>query len=209
MKNLYLNPLYLFGYAFLAAMGMYALSLSGLYVNGDSTLTITLFILSVLSLMLGFIFDSIFRAKMNSELKYGEYDKFLTPNYIFILLGFFVDCLASGAVPLFNILRGDLYEYKDFGLKTFHVFYMAYMSAFSIVSFERYFITKNKISSSSINWIGNNNTYCEPRSYNAFGYADGIAVPFPKKAGKKTGKIKRIFYYNGGVNFCYRVWLYW
>lgn len=143
MKNLYLNPLYLFGYAFLAAMGMYALSLSGLYVNGDSTLTITMFILSILSLMLGFIFNSIFGTKMNSDLK-GEYDKFLTPNYIFMLFGFLVDCLASGAVPLVNILRGELYEYKDFGLKTFHVFYMAYMSAFAIVSFERYFITKNK-----------------------------------------------------------------
>lgn len=193
MKNLYLNPLYLFGYAFLAAMGMYALSLSGLYVNGDSTLTITLFILSILSLMLGFIFNSIFGTKMNSDLK-GEYDKFLTPNYIFMLFGFLVDCLASGAVPLVNILRGEPYDYKDFGLKTFHVFYMAYMSAFAIVSFERYFITKNKKFLLPVLTGLAITIFIVSRGATML-----LVMPMAllylsqKKAGKKTGKIKKNF----------------
>ncbi|HCT3872586.1 TPA: oligosaccharide repeat unit polymerase [Klebsiella michiganensis] len=144
MKKLYLNPLYLFGYAFLAAMGLYGLGLSGLYVNGDSTLTITLLILSLLSLVLGFIFNSIFGRRMRADIKDEHYNKLLAPNYMFMLFGFAVDCAASGTVPLISILRGDVYAYKDFGLKTFHVFYMAYMSAFAIVSFERYLSTRLK-----------------------------------------------------------------
>ncbi|EOI1122652.1 oligosaccharide repeat unit polymerase [Klebsiella oxytoca] len=144
MKKLYLNPLYLFGYAFLTAMGLYGLGLSGLYVNGDGTLTTVLFILCLISLVLGVVFDSLFGRRMKNEIKDESYNKFLAPNYIFVLMGFAIDCIASGTIPLISILKGDVYAYKDFGLKTFHVFYMAYMSAFAIVSFERYLATKSK-----------------------------------------------------------------
>ncbi|XBS68539.1 hypothetical protein ABK905_17850 [Acerihabitans sp. KWT182] len=90
------------------------------------------------------IFNSIFTKRIKFDIADNYINKVLWPNALFIIFGFAIDCAASGVIPLLSVIQGADYDYKDFGLKTFHVFYMGYMSAFSIVCFERYLATKNK-----------------------------------------------------------------
>lgn len=142
MKTFYLNPLSLFGFAFIVVILLYSTGLSSLYLKGDEYLTYVMLTICISAVLLGFFFKIIFKKYFDSPIKDEYYHKMLFPNLLFVIFGFLLDCAASGTIPLLSIVSGNVYAYKDFGLKTFHVFYMGYMSAFSIVCFERYLYTK-------------------------------------------------------------------
>lgn len=59
-----------------------------------------------------------------------------------LIVGFFLECMNNRGIPLFVVFKGDAYDYTQFGIKTFHVFYMGYLSASVIINFERFLRSK-------------------------------------------------------------------
>lgn len=59
-------------------------------------------------------------------------------------MGSILEVFASGGVPLLYVISGSAYQYKDFGIASFHVFLLSYISASAIIGFERYVIFGGK-----------------------------------------------------------------
>ncbi|MHA7847600.1 oligosaccharide repeat unit polymerase [Serratia sp. D1N4] len=144
MKKTFLNPMYLFGFSFLLAIFLYEAQLSGLYKNGSRLITIVMVFICIVSIVIGFFFNGMFNGKSIRNREEFDRDKIMWPNALFVVIGFAIECAASGLIPLLVVIQGYNYEYRDFGIKTFHVFYMSYTSAFSIICFNRYLDSKNK-----------------------------------------------------------------
>jgi hypothetical protein len=136
----------MFGLTFFVVILTYNLRLSGLYVNtADNYTSSIVFIISLLSVIVGFLFQPFLNSNIrtkNITLNKNAHKKNKSFAMAILLVGFGLECLNNGGVPLFMVLRGQLYDYTQFGIKTFHVFYMGYLSACAIVNMER-FLTYN------------------------------------------------------------------
>ena len=55
----------------------------------------------------------------------------------------------SGRIPIVWLVAGQQFDYREFGIPTFHVLFMSFLTAHSIVSFERIMTQKGKH-----HWIG-------------------------------------------------------
>lgn len=138
-----LNPFWMCSYSFTCVLFLYSLQLSGLYGSfGFVALLLVVFILTFI--IIGYLFSLQYKVwnAVNERVYRGE--TLVRFNICMVVIGFFIDCLPTFQIPLINILRGDIYSYNEFGLKTFHVFYMGYISAFAVVSFENYLKIKRK-----------------------------------------------------------------
>lgn len=144
MKKILINPFLMFGFTFIFVMMLYQLKLSGLYDAEVGNITYVFIAFSVLSIIIGIIFYYLL---LRSDLKRNQKERvFYKKDYAFIvlLLGFTLECVSMSGIPLFLVLRGANYDYTQFGIKTFHVFYMGYLSAASLVHTERFMLSKNK-----------------------------------------------------------------
>ncbi|WP_312193289.1 hypothetical protein [Sphingobacterium sp.] len=145
MRKILINPFFMFGMTFLSVLCFYQLGLSGLYSKDNGSVTAFLIVIfSIISISMGLIFhplSSFFLKSRVSNFKVN-YKKNLS-GYI-LLIGFALECINNGGIPLLMVLRGNLYDYTQFGIKTFHVFYMGYLSAAAVINIERYVYTKDK-----------------------------------------------------------------
>ncbi|MCS2156065.1 oligosaccharide repeat unit polymerase [Scandinavium sp. H11S7] len=135
-----LNPFWMCSYSFICVLILYSLHLSEMYGSFGIITILVVFFISVF-----FIIGAIFNVKLKAWFHNNKKEKsepLIWFNVCFVVIGFFIDCLPSFHIPLLSIMHGDQYSYTEFGLKTFHVFYMGYISAFAVVSFEHYL--KNK-----------------------------------------------------------------
>jgi len=145
MKKMLINPFLMFGLTFLSVLFFYQLGLSGLYFKDEGSVTVFLMVIfAIISMAIGFVFHPlsrffIERKLINFSLKYKK-------NYslYILLIGFALECLNNGGIPLLMVLKGQVYDYTQFGIKTFHVFYMGYLSAAAVINIERYAYTKDK-----------------------------------------------------------------
>jgi oligosaccharide repeat unit polymerase len=142
MKNSFLNPFYIFSFSFLVVIFLFSLHLSGLYTENNAV-TLVIIVACIVYLFIGFLFNKAYVDKLVYTKK-NHYRPNITIPMVFVIFGFFIDCLPDFSIPLLNIMWGNDYSYNEFGLKTFHVFYLGYVSAFSVVSFERYLNYKDK-----------------------------------------------------------------
>lgn len=145
MKKILINPFLMFGFTFLFVIFSFNLELSGLY-KGVSSLSINLLfsIFIITSLIIGVIvnYSALNRCRFNYSLDFLKPHK--TLSIAILMIGFVAECYNNGGVPLVMVLKGMPYDYTQFGIKTFHVFYMSYLSASTIVNYERFLKTKRK-----------------------------------------------------------------
>jgi len=144
MKKVLINPFLMFGFMFIFVILLYQLKLSGLYDAEIGNITLVFIGFIFLSIIVGILFHYLVLKKdLNRDLRERVVYK---KDYAFILLllGFTLECINMSGIPLFLVLRGANYDYTQFGIKTFHVFYMGYLSAASLVHTERFMLSKDK-----------------------------------------------------------------
>lgn len=144
MMLFFINPFLVFSFTFLSAIFLYELKLSDLYITGFSDIVFYFLIISFVSFLIGLIYHfSIFRK--NSFLSYSYKNTYLKDySFYILLLGFILECVDNQSIPIVAIFSGQEYDYTQFGIKTFHVFYMAYLSASAVVNMQRFLFSKNK-----------------------------------------------------------------
>jgi oligosaccharide repeat unit polymerase len=61
-----------------------------------------------------------------------------------IFAGFILECLYSGGIPLVNMYINDNYNYKDFGIPTFHILFITFLSFYTTYLFHVYLSLKKR-----------------------------------------------------------------
>ncbi len=144
MMLFFINPFLVFSFTFLSAIFLYELKLSDLYITSHSNVVFYFLIISFISFLIGLIYHyTIFRK--NSFLSRSYNNTYLKDySFYILLLGFILECIDNQSIPIVAIFSGQEYDYTQFGIKTFHVFYMAYLSASAVVNMQRFLFSKNK-----------------------------------------------------------------
>ena len=140
MNKYILNPFFYYIFIFVFILSLYSLRWSYLQPLLTFELVIFFFVTFLIS-VLGLICFQKFFYNDGYILNYDS-NKFI---FIFIFLGAIAELGHQGAVPLVEILKGANYDYTGFGIPTFHVFFLPYISAVGILSFYRYLVEKNKM----------------------------------------------------------------
>src|SRR5476649_242119 len=138
MKTIFINPFLMFGFTFFFVMVAFNFKLSGLYISASSDVMNIVFLLLIsLSLFIGCLYKTttINRNKLIVASKSVSLNKSLASGIL--IFGFLAECLNNNGIPLLMVFRGESYDYTQFGIKTFHVFYMGYLSASAVVNYER------------------------------------------------------------------------
>ncbi|MBA0192252.1 O-antigen polymerase [Pectobacterium carotovorum] len=145
MRLFFLNPFYMFSIAFGSAIFLFQLKISGLYSLSDQGV-IQMVVLNVVffSFLLGLVYSVKLKRYVTNSTpgNSSKFNVFLV--FLFMLCGALLEIVASGGVPLFMVLAGNIYNYRDFGIATFHVFFLSYVSASAIIGFERFLIYKER-----------------------------------------------------------------
>ncbi len=145
MRSFYLNSFYMFSLSFALAMSMFHMKLSGLYNNlGFGFVEFTVVMILLFSLIFGFLYKNKLQKYIKNSIPddVGKINIFLFS--FFIILGAIAEVWFSGQIPLLSVYYGLSYEYREFGIATFHVFFLSYVSASAIVSYERFLLFGTK-----------------------------------------------------------------
>lgn len=125
---------------------LFELKLSHLYdyVDGSET-KFLMYALLLISLFLGTFFHVVVVKKINIKTSSDDVSKknaFLI--FFIIIAGAFLEFGVARVIPIVSVLRGSGYEYKNFGIPTFHVFLVIYIVTAAVSAFNRYMLYKTK-----------------------------------------------------------------
>jgi len=138
MRFYFLNPFWMMASGLALSMGLYRLGLSGLYHVPFEGIDIVLILIMAVCIVLGGIALSYLYGRLLQK----PQGTFSNANLYFLLvsvwLGFAAELIYEGGIPLVMSLSGGGYDYSQFGIPTFHVFFLSYCSAFAVVSFDRF-----------------------------------------------------------------------
>lgn len=132
-----LNPFWMSALSFICVLFLYSLQLSNLY-GSFGVITLLIVSLIIIFITIGWFFNIHLKGWLRLDEKKIRSRPIIWCNVAAVAVGFLIDCMPTFQVPIFSIMRGDIYSYNDFGLKTFHVIYMGYISALAVVSFENF-----------------------------------------------------------------------
>ncbi|ENC2562145.1 O-antigen polymerase [Escherichia albertii] len=132
-----LNPFWMCALSFISVLFLYSLQLSTLYGSFGIT-TVLIILLVIIFTIVGYFFNNKLKGWLIRNGNKSRMRPVIGFNLSVVVVGFLIDCLPTFQIPVVSILRGDIYSYNDFGLKTFHVIYMGYISALAVVSFENF-----------------------------------------------------------------------
>lgn len=132
-----LNPFWMCALSYISVLFLYSLQLSDLY-SSFGVVSILIISLIIAFIIIGWFFNKKLKGWLTRNENKGRTKPIIWFNVSAVVVGFLIDCLPAFQIPIISILRGDIYSYNDFGLKTFHVIYMGYISALAVVSFENY-----------------------------------------------------------------------
>lgn len=145
MRKILINPFLMFGLTFLYVFVSFNMGLSDLYLKTyDYSLNLIFTCYIIICLFLGYIYHLTLLSRNNKLFHASEVISKRTLSNLVLIFGFILECANNGGIPLFLVLKGAAYDYTQFGIKTFHVFYMGYLSASAIINFERYLLSNNK-----------------------------------------------------------------
>lgn len=137
MNFKYINPFFIYFSSFLIAMGLYYLKISDMYTYNGELIPVIL----LLTVAISFLLSGVFKASFIKKLKHGSVKGLTKSNQIIISIICLVCALAeyaySGRIPIVWLILGMGFDYREFGIPTFHVIFMSFLTAHSIVSFER------------------------------------------------------------------------
>lgn len=145
MRMVFINPFYIFSIAFSAAIVLFKMKLSSLFLLDNTEATQLIILVMVLfCLIFGFFYSGrlkrfIARSEPGNSSKFNVYMVAM-----FIIAGTGLEIISSGAIPFLMVFEGVTYNYREFGIASFHVFFLSYVSASAIIGFERYILFGNK-----------------------------------------------------------------
>jgi hypothetical protein len=135
------NPFYIYPLSFAMVFLIYALGWSNMCPKVGKSVLFFFGITFTIYVVIGYYISS------KKVLGYTKFDATIntTNHLIFILLGFLLEFKVVGDLPLVSLLSGELgVDYRDFGIKTFHVFLVTYNSFITVVLFHKWLSYKTK-----------------------------------------------------------------
>ncbi len=139
MRLLY-NPFYLYVITFSTSLFFFSLHWSGLYPELNSSLLFFFLLTFMFSILFGILYDKGFKVeRFNTKIVVKRND-FL---YAFIVISIIVEFIYTKGIPILMLSDAGIeYNYKDFGIKTFHVFIFTLISFYTLFLFQRLLQTK-------------------------------------------------------------------
>lgn len=142
MNKLFINPFFCYSFAFLISLSLYQLNWSDIYPELSTGILLFLLVTILISLLLSVLFNILFDKKITTLNRLFTKRNSYAISF-FITIGFLLEFVYSGNIPLLWAILGFPFNYKEFGIPTFHVFLLPYASAFVILSFYRYLCNKD------------------------------------------------------------------
>jgi len=135
-----LNPFFVYILGFSISLLVYQLGWSNLYPKISFQLLVFLLLTFLYSFFVGW---HVYEKKI---IVYHEVrrDKNIPTIAAFIVLGCFLEFLYVKHIPLLSILSGKEYDYRTFGIKSFHVFWVTFSSFYSVYIFHVFLSTRKK-----------------------------------------------------------------
>lgn len=141
MNKLFINPFFCYSLAFLISLSLYQFKFSDIYPELSTSILVFLLATILISLLFSVLFNILFDKKRATLNRLFTKRNSYTISF-FITIGFVLEFIYSGNIPLLWTILGLPFNYKEFGIPTFHVFLLPYSSAFVILSFYRYLCNK-------------------------------------------------------------------
>lgn len=141
--RLFRNPFYVYIISFLIVFMVYSLGWSHLYPPLSFGMYAFLFGTFLIAALFGYIFQR------NKYIGYRALDSgldFRILMFVIIIgIGYTIEFIYFKQIPLFKLLRGvDVIDYRDFGIKSFHVLLVTFNSFVTVYVFHYYVSTKKK-----------------------------------------------------------------
>ncbi len=140
MKTKYIcNPFYIYVCVFSLSYYLFSLQWSNLYPDLELELFLFLLLTFIVSLILGIVFDNVIRQPVFKE---NFRSRKIDYVYIFIIISIFIEFIYNKGVPILQI-SAQYYDYRSFGIKTFHVVVFTLASFYTLYLFEQLFYSRN------------------------------------------------------------------
>lgn len=134
------NPIWVYSWIWIFVMLVYNLRWSNYYNNLSVKLVSFFFVTFFLSFLGGYILE----VKNKNKFKKIETSNYNLIMLLFLWLGYILEFLYSGGIPLLLVLRGSFGNYKDFtGIPTFHVILASYTIFLGVYFFHQFVSTEN------------------------------------------------------------------
>ena len=134
------NPFFIYILGFAISLSVYQLGWSNLY----PTISFGLLLFLLLTFLYSFLVACcVYKDKIivYSEVRRNKNIPIIAS---FIVIGFMLEFLHLRHVPLLSILAGWEYDYKAFGIKSFHVFLVTFSSFYSVYVFHVFLSTRKR-----------------------------------------------------------------
>jgi len=133
-----LNPFFVYVLAFSISLLVYQLRWSNLC----PTISFPLLLFLLLTSSYSFVIAWFFYKKKIVVYREVPRDRNIPTIGALIVLGFLLEFLYIRGIPLLFILTGKEYDYRTFGIKTFHVFLVTFSSFYSVYVFHVFLSTR-------------------------------------------------------------------
>jgi hypothetical protein len=135
------NPFFIYIGSFVTALSVYMLEWSNLYPRLDSSTIFFLVLTFLFAVFCGLFLDKTRKIRY-VQIKQSDNQVLITA---FIWISYIAEFVYNKGVPLLVILNGDVdYDYRLFGIPTFHVLVSTFGSFYSIYLFHQFLSTKQK-----------------------------------------------------------------
>lgn len=143
MNKLIINPFFYYIIFFTLAFFLYDLRWSDIFI--DKSLELSLFIFSTVFFAIFFIFVVNNFISKNRDLNVDEVSKYKVKIILyFLIFGALLEYAYHGLIPIYYVSRGIYYDYTQFGIPVFHVFFLSYVTLLGVVYGYRFLIYKKK-----------------------------------------------------------------
>lgn len=139
MNKLIINPFFYYIVFFVLVFFLYDLKWSDIFI--DKSLGLSVFIILTIILSVIFIFIvNIFISK-NNELNINEISKKNVKKiFYFLIFGAIIEYAYHGLIPIYYVAKGIYYDYTQFGVPVFHVFFLSYVTLLGVIYGYRFLI---------------------------------------------------------------------
>lgn len=131
MNRVFSNPFFVYVISFLVVFLVYSLGWSNLYPHLSSASIVFFITTFILAIFFGIVIHAM--KKIHFE-KLQNTPRLFSVT-VFIYTGYLLEFAYNGGVPLQLILQGQDYDYRLFGIPTFHVFLSTFNSFYAVYVF--------------------------------------------------------------------------
>lgn len=143
MNRIISNPFFLYPISFIIVFILYALGWSNLYPKLSNSLILFFVVSFLIYAVIGYVIH------INKYIGFNKIDIKLDKTNLhlaIIIIGFVIEFLYERNIPLISLIFGeDGVNYKEFGIKSLHVFLVSYNSFITVILFHNFLSNKTKL----------------------------------------------------------------